>query len=250
MLRCALIVSLALHGGLLFMVGWGWSSNAARIVPWRTGTDASPLPKTFAVSLVVVTEPPSMSSLDETPFNDSEFVQVKPAIVPAIPAANIIPAIPPQLPVLVASIPSTIPVTEPFPSTPTRGKAGRRGHARSGDRSGERRDSGAGGGENGSRVAGYVPPRFLLRNKPLYPMNARAQHLEGTVLLLVSVDAAGHVTSTNVLRSCGHEILDRAALAAVRSWRFDPARQDGAAIAARVEVPVRFRFEERSPAGS
>ncbi|MCX5823464.1 MAG: energy transducer TonB [Deltaproteobacteria bacterium] len=41
-------------------------------------------------------------------------------------------------------------------------------------------------------------------------------------------------------RSAGHEILDRAALEAVSTWRFEPGRREGRAVTMSVEVPVRF----------
>jgi len=95
------------------------------------------------------------------------------------------------------------------------------------------------GGGSGS---GYVSPQFLVRYKPPYPALARAQRLEGMVLLLVSVDAEGRVTSASVRQGCGYLVLDRAALDSVRSWRFSPARQGDHAIPAAVEVPIRFTF--------
>lgn len=98
---------------------------------------------------------------------------------------------------------------------------------------------GTGGGGGGP---GYIPPQFLMRYKPPYPDQARAMKLEGVVLLLVSVDAAGHVTDARLSQSCGHEVLDHAALTAVRSWRFIPARQSNQPISATVEVPIRFHF--------
>jgi protein TonB len=63
-----------------------------------------------------------------------------------------------------------------------------------------------------------------MRYKPSYRAQARAQKLEGTVLLIVAVDADGRVTSASLEQSCGHAVLDHAALDAVRSWRFDPAQ--------------------------
>ena len=57
-----------------------------------------------------------------------------------------------------------------------------------------------------------MPPQYLLRHTPLYPAPARAQRFEGVVLLLVAVDADGRVTNASVRQSCGHLVLDRAAL--------------------------------------
>jgi protein TonB len=43
-----------------------------------------------------------------------------------------------------------------------------------------------------------------------------------------------------VQRSSGFEMLDRAAIAAVRRWVFEPGRRGGNPVAAWVQVPVRF----------
>lgn len=96
----------------------------------------------------------------------------------------------------------------------------------------------AGGGNGGN----YVPPHFLVRHKPPYPSEARAQRIEGVVMLLVGVDAEGRVTSASVREGSGHALLDRAALEAVRTWRFSPAMQNGRPVSATVEIPIRFNF--------
>lgn len=62
-------------------------------------------------------------------------------------------------------------------------------------------------------VIGENPP-------PEYPRRAIRLAIEGRVLIEVAVDAQGKVTGCKVVRSSGHAILDRAALKAVRSWRF------------------------------
>lgn len=55
---------------------------------------------------------------------------------------------------------------------------------------------------------------------PTYPPLARRRGWEGTVLLGIDCDADGAVQSVRVLRSSGHAVLDEAAAAAVRQWRF------------------------------
>lgn len=62
-------------------------------------------------------------------------------------------------------------------------------------------------------VPGENPP-------PDYPWVARRRGLEGVVAVSVEVDAAGAVTAARVLRTSRHEVLDDAALRAVRLWRF------------------------------
>jgi TonB family protein len=62
---------------------------------------------------------------------------------------------------------------------------------------------------------------------------------EATVVLLVTVGADGNVADVAVAQS-GGEALDRAAIEAVRQWRFIPARRGNEAIASRIRIPFRF----------
>lgn len=55
---------------------------------------------------------------------------------------------------------------------------------------------------------------------PDYPWVARRRGLEGVVAVSVVVDVAGAVTTASVVRTSRHEVLDAAALRAVRAWRF------------------------------
>ena len=66
--------------------------------------------------------------------------------------------------------------------------------------------------------------------------------LLGTVTVDVQVSAAGLPVSVGLASSSGFSPLDQAALAAVRRWRFEPARNAGVAVAGRVRVPVRFQL--------
>jgi protein TonB len=77
---------------------------------------------------------------------------------------------------------------------------------------------------------------------PAYPRQARLKGWEGTVVLAVTVGPDGRCRSLAVASSSGFAVLDRAALAAVRHWRFEPARRNGLAVEAVAEVPVTFRL--------
>ncbi len=81
---------------------------------------------------------------------------------------------------------------------------------------------------------------------PRYPRLARHRGEQGTVVLRVWVDAQGTVTDARVARSSGHALLDDAAIAAARRWRFRPARVAGVPVAAVVEHEVEFRLREQS----
>jgi protein TonB len=80
--------------------------------------------------------------------------------------------------------------------------------------------------------------------KPDYPAEARRRRLQGDVVLRVMVSAAGLPDAVSIVAGSGHSLLDDAAVAAIRTWRFSPATRGGAAIAASVDVPVRFRLQD------
>jgi protein TonB len=72
-------------------------------------------------------------------------------------------------------------------------------------------------------------------------------HLDGRVLLQVSVDGSGHVDAVSVAQSSGDELLDAHALRSVWRWRF--AVPEGHPDGASGEVPVRFSSTAHTPAG-
>jgi protein TonB len=85
-----------------------------------------------------------------------------------------------------------------------------------------------------------APPELVTRVVPEYPSQARARQIEGQVVLEVTLDRNGRVEDgVRVTRSV--PALDAAAIAAVRQWRFRPARgRDGRPVRVLMEIPVRF----------
>lgn len=84
---------------------------------------------------------------------------------------------------------------------------------------------------------------YLRNPPPRYPPESRSAGEAGRVLLRVRVTADGRAESVEIAASSGHARLDDAALSAVRRWRFVPAQQAGAPVAATVTVPILFRLE-------
>ena len=93
------------------------------------------------------------------------------------------------------------------------------------------------GGEGPSSVA-----RYLTNPKPIYPRLARQRRQQGLVLLHVAVTADGLAADVRVKQSSRFELLDAAAIGAVRQWRFTPAQKGNRPIACQIEVPVRFKI--------
>jgi protein TonB len=84
------------------------------------------------------------------------------------------------------------------------------------------------------------PPVLLEQVRPDYPANAKRLRIVGLVRLEAVIDATGAVRDPiRVLASVPE--LDAAAIAALRRWRFAPARDErGQPVPVIVEVPIRF----------
>jgi len=99
----------------------------------------------------------------------------------------------------------------------------------------------------GADAGPETPPSFragYLRNpEPPYPTASRRLGEQGTVQLRVLVTADGHAARVDVHRSSGSPRLDEAASAAVRAWRFVPAKRGATPVEAVVIVPIVFRLE-------
>ncbi|HEY4168211.1 MAG TPA: energy transducer TonB [Reyranella sp.] len=86
-------------------------------------------------------------------------------------------------------------------------------------------------------------PRFRTPPRPAaYPPRAIELGHQGEALVRVRLDPDGSAAEIVLWRGTGFELLDKAALAAVRGWQFLPAIRDGHAVAAWVEIPVRFHL--------
>jgi protein TonB len=75
----------------------------------------------------------------------------------------------------------------------------------------------------------------------MYPDIARSARVDGTVILEAVVDANGSVTQLRVVRSV--PLLDRAALDAVRQWRYAPSLYGGRPVSVLLTITVRFTLQ-------
>ena len=101
---------------------------------------------------------------------------------------------------------------------------------------------GSGGGTGGGPFrpgSGIDPPRLLREVKAEYTDEARRRGITGDVVLEIVVRRDGSVGDVTVLQGRGAG-LDQRAIAAVRQWRFSPARRRGEPVDVIVEVAVEF----------
>ena len=116
------------------------------------------------------------------------------------------------------------------------------GGSGAGGRSGSGLASAGRSDASGAGVTSFARPLGGYQTTPRYPESARTAGIEGVSLLRFVVLADGLVGTVNVEKSAGHPDLDRAAIEAVKTWRFEPARRGKEAVAVWVTIPVRFQL--------
>ena len=79
---------------------------------------------------------------------------------------------------------------------------------------------------------------------PTYPKQSRDLGEQGRVILRVFVTPDGAASRVTVKHTSGFGHLDKAALKAVRKWKFVPASNQGKPIGEWCEVPILFRLNE------
>jgi protein TonB len=78
---------------------------------------------------------------------------------------------------------------------------------------------------------------------PTYPDSARRANLQGIVIAEIQIDTAGRVESAKAAEGSGSRVLDDAAIAAVKSWRYRPATLNGKPVPSVRRVRFVFRLE-------
>jgi len=95
-------------------------------------------------------------------------------------------------------------------------------------------------------VGGDVrPPRLLKSFAPVYPSLARTQRVSGDVKVDALIDATGQVEAVKVLT--GPLLLQRAAVEAVKQWKYTPGVLDGKPTAMHITVVLQFRIPAQTP---
>jgi protein TonB len=80
---------------------------------------------------------------------------------------------------------------------------------------------------------------LIKRVQPIYPPAALKVHAEGAVQIEATINKEGTVINPKVLR--GDAVLARAALDAVRQWRYKPYYLDGEPVEIQTQITVNFK---------
>jgi len=216
-----LLVVLALHGGVLYAL---WS---ARVIP----------PPAEAVTLFVnfINPPPPQPTPRVVPPPPKPVKQAPPPKPPHYHLAAEAPVASPQE--AVEPLPPPEPVVEPPPVVAAPAPV----QALLPPAPPAPPPKPAGPVTLASELAVSCPER----RPPVYPPMSRRLGETGKVVLRVELDETGRVSTAQVASSSGSARLDAAALAAVRSWRCNPAQRDGQAVRSVATQPFNFTLEGR-----
>jgi len=88
---------------------------------------------------------------------------------------------------------------------------------------------------------GPSPPRPTRQPGPEYSPEARQLRYEGTSILSLIVDVSGTPRAIQIQRPLGLG-LDEKAVAAVSTWKFEPAQRDGKPVAVAISVEIQFHL--------
>ncbi|NIS37886.1 energy transducer TonB [Candidatus Saccharibacteria bacterium] len=86
-------------------------------------------------------------------------------------------------------------------------------------------------------------PQVIKRSDPEYPAPARKQQLEGTAIIRVTIFEDGQVGEARILKSSGHDILDKSALNSVYKFEFSPGEIDGRPVKTQINIPCHFQLD-------
>ncbi|MGA9071289.1 MAG: TonB family protein [Terracidiphilus sp.] len=110
-------------------------------------------------------------------------------------------------------------------------------------------DPNAAPGTTGTSMPGVAPKMMTISDKeaieqlvsktqPVYPNDAKQAHVQGTVMLSVIIGIDGVVKEVQVIH--GPDLLQQAAIEAVKEWRFRPYQLNGQPVEVRAAVNIGF----------
>lgn len=92
-----------------------------------------------------------------------------------------------------------------------------------------------------------TPPSLATRVEAPYPPEALRDRFEATVAIEIDIDEHGDVVGARIVTPVGHG-LDDAALAAVKKFKFVPAKQGNKAIRSTAQIAYEFHLPPPAPA--
>ena len=86
-------------------------------------------------------------------------------------------------------------------------------------------------------------PKAKYAPKPIYPKNAKRAEKEGKVMLQATIGIDGIPKDIVVVTKLGFG-FEEAAIAALKKWKFIPAKKKGKDVELRINIPIEFKLED------
>jgi periplasmic protein TonB len=86
-------------------------------------------------------------------------------------------------------------------------------------------------------------PNYAKRAEPIYPEQARRWRQQGIVVLALYINEFGTLDKVEIVKSSGFQLLDAAAVKAMKQSQFAPAMDGATPIRSRAEATVTFKLE-------
>lgn len=91
-------------------------------------------------------------------------------------------------------------------------------------------------------VSEYAQVAPLVRIPPRYPRSASRRGIEGSVRVAFTITKDGVVTNARVLKADPPGVFDKAALRAIKKWKFAPKIIDGQAVEQKAAQEIKFKM--------
>lgn len=89
-------------------------------------------------------------------------------------------------------------------------------------------------------TSGMKPPKATHAPDPDYPEIPKDAEPRGLVVMLVGINAKGHVERVHVMRS-SNDAFQNSAVSTVKKWKFSPAKKNGKPVPVQVTVEMHFQ---------
>jgi periplasmic protein TonB len=90
----------------------------------------------------------------------------------------------------------------------------------------------------------YAQVAPLVRIPPRYPRSASRRGIEGVVKVAFTITKEGRVANPRVLQANPVGVFDKAALRAIKKWKFNPKMVDGQAVEQTAAQEITFRLSK------
>jgi TonB family protein len=95
------------------------------------------------------------------------------------------------------------------------------------------------------KVGGIImESRVIKKMEPAYPDLAKRARIQGNVILVLNIDEEGNVSDVKV--QSGHPLLNDAAIAAAKQWKYSPVLLNGEPVAVMATATVVFNLDGSS----